>query len=65
MSETPMTEWQKVAYGDKPSARAGISYLRERGWPVDDETFPNRARVEEKMLWFKAGYEVAVEESRR
>jgi len=53
-------EWQAIAYGDHPATWAALAYYRERGWPVDANTFPERDRCENRIFAFKAGYAAAL-----
>ena len=52
-------EWQAIEYGDRPETWAALDYYREGGWPVDVNTFPERARVEDRLFSFMAGYREA------
>lgn len=59
-----LQEWQALVYGDSIETRAALAYWRERGWPVDQNTFPERDRVCMLMLAFKSGYREALLASR-
>jgi hypothetical protein len=53
-------EWQIAAYGDSPETWAALAFYRERDWPVDVNTFPERERVADRISAFKAGYREAL-----
>lgn len=60
MAKKQLALWQEFCYGSDEAARAAFDYYRERGWPVDDDTFPNRDRCEAKLLPFIAGFREAL-----
>lgn len=59
MAQRPLEPWQVLAYGGDESAEAAFEYYRERGWPVDDNTYPNRTVCEVRLYAFIAGYRLA------
>lgn len=54
-------EWQAIVYGDHPETWAALAYYRDRGWPVDDNTWAARERVMDMIHGFKSGYRAALE----
>ena len=59
METRDMAEWQRILYGDTDAARAALAYHRERGWPVDLNTFPERTQCEARIYAFIDGYKAA------
>lgn len=61
MARRKLEQWQVFTYGGDEATEAAFDYYRERGWPVDDDTFPNRTRCEDRLCAFIAGYRLAAE----
>jgi hypothetical protein len=59
-----VTGWQKVIYGDTKEAREALSYWRDRGWPVDSNTFPEREECETRVYAFISGWLAAKRDER-